>query len=101
MRSSKLLQRYPDKIDGRITGIAGFMFFANVDGLHPAHVTRFSDRYRRGLHAAAAPRPGAALDVDEDLVARMRMEALPLAGFDLHPLYDEVVSTAAVYAVVR
>ena len=33
----RLLQCDPDEIDGGVTGVAGFMPLANVDGVHPAH----------------------------------------------------------------
>ena len=38
-----LFQRDPNKIDGGVTSVAGFVFFTEVDCIHPTDCAVFSD----------------------------------------------------------
>ncbi|HCQ05135.1 MAG TPA: hypothetical protein DIT99_32740, partial [Candidatus Latescibacteria bacterium] len=74
-----LLECDPDKIDGGVSSVAGFVPLANIDGVIPADRAGFRKIGRRELLATAALRPHATLEVDVDLVACMGVDALPLA----------------------
>jgi hypothetical protein len=38
-----LFQRDPNKVDGGVTGVAGIVFIAQVNGVHPTDCAVFSD----------------------------------------------------------
>ncbi len=86
----RLFERHQDKVNGGATGITHFMAFAEIEGIHPAYRASRHE-YWCGLHPLSALRPGAALDVNVDLVAGMTVDARPLSWLDLNPLYDHPV----------
>jgi hypothetical protein len=85
------LQRHPNKVDGGITCVSKFVFFAQVNGPHPADCSVFSLNGCSSRFTTPATRPHTTLDVNENLVARVTMNALPLARLNLHTLHDHSI----------
>ena len=86
----RLFERHQDKVNGGATGITHFMAFAEIEGIHPAYRASRHE-YWCGLHPLSALRPGAALDVNVDLVAGMTVDPLPFPGVHDEPLQDDVI----------
>ena len=89
LRLATFFQSHPDQFDRFVARVHGFMLFTQADCTDPTSGT-VRPVAGTGL-IAIARRPVAALQVDEDLVRRMGVHALPLARRKGESLDDHLV----------
>lgn len=84
-----LLQINPQQLDGCVAGITGLVILAQGYTITPPDGTVFGHRGLRAI--AVADRPFTTTNVDIELIAGVRMDALPLARFYDELLHHELV----------